>query len=158
MEPPSAASPAADVENLLVAGTTFSNDIFPSVETEDSVRPNPGLRHSKSSFNLANVLLGKNRATRKAWVEKGFLSNCLTFTFLLVGLLIRFFSPDSAAGDFILGFGLFGFSGGITNWLAVKVRQLLVNVIFDVILSLLAPLLCSDALRQSWVVGLLPVR
>ena len=67
------------------------------------------------------------------------MSNCCTFTIMLIGLLFRLLagSPEASCGaggaisvpsptsmqtlsKYVLAGGLFGFAGGITNWLAVK--------------------------------------
>jgi len=56
--------------------------------------------------------------------EKGNISNIITFLIMVAGLAMRFGMDtkwdDNVAGRYILAFGLFGFAGGITNWLAVK--------------------------------------
>eukprot|EP00003_Mantamonas_plastica_P030021 TRINITY_DN726_c2_g1_i3.p1 TRINITY_DN726_c2_g1~~TRINITY_DN726_c2_g1_i3.p1 ORF type:complete len:357 (-),score=105.64 TRINITY_DN726_c2_g1_i3:74-1144(-) len=52
-------------------------------------------------------------------MNKGFISNSITFLIMIIGLIIKATAPGVAA-DYILAAGLFGFSGGITNWLAVK--------------------------------------
>ena len=50
-------------------------------------------------------------------IEKGRLSNSITFLMLILGV---FYTPDIIYAEWILAAGLFGFAGGITNWLAVK--------------------------------------
>jgi uncharacterized membrane-anchored protein YjiN (DUF445 family) len=60
----------------------------------------------------------------KKFLNKGDLSNLATFIIMLLGVLVEVVFVNS--GDlqqkynFVLAFGLFGFAGGITNWLAVK--------------------------------------
>lgn len=50
----------------------------------------------------------------------------ITFVFMAAGLALRVVFKDDwreesmAYGRYILAFGLFGFAGGVTNWLAVK--------------------------------------
>lgn len=39
---------------------------------------------------------------------------------MVVGILLTKLDGDTLAAKYILGFGLFGFAGGLTNWLAVK--------------------------------------
>ncbi|GAB5370710.1 hypothetical protein AAMO2058_001516600 [Amorphochlora amoebiformis] len=51
--------------------------------------------------------------------EKGFLSNIVSLVFLIIGLAWRL-TEDSLGARYVLSFGLFGFAGGVTNWLAVK--------------------------------------
>mmetsp|Transcript_25627 Transcript_25627/g.84371 ORF Transcript_25627/g.84371 Transcript_25627/m.84371 type:complete len:307 (-) Transcript_25627:141-1061(-) len=56
--------------------------------------------------------------------EKGNISNMVTFAVMIAGLAMRFGMDqdweDNIAGRYLLAFGLFGFAGGVTNWLAVK--------------------------------------
>eukprot|EP01028_Stygiella_incarcerata_P012330 TRINITY_DN750_c0_g1_i1.p1 TRINITY_DN750_c0_g1~~TRINITY_DN750_c0_g1_i1.p1 ORF type:complete len:306 (+),score=85.80 TRINITY_DN750_c0_g1_i1:163-1080(+) len=58
--------------------------------------------------------------------NKGFLSNLTTFVVFLIGLTLVLVADNAGdkhkyyVGPYILSFGLFGFAGGITNWLAVK--------------------------------------
>ena len=52
--------------------------------------------------------------------NKGDMSNLLTFTVMVIGLVVRGVEPDSVGGSYVLAAGLFGFAGGLTNWLAVK--------------------------------------
>jgi len=59
------------------------------------------------------------------WCNKSFLSNCISFTILLTGAILTYTIGEQSksgyiASRYILSFGLFAFSGGITNWLAVK--------------------------------------
>mmetsp|Transcript_7830 Transcript_7830/g.10746 ORF Transcript_7830/g.10746 Transcript_7830/m.10746 type:complete len:313 (-) Transcript_7830:213-1151(-) len=57
----------------------------------------------------------------EVWCEKGFISNVITFVILIIGLLMRIGSSENNTfARYVLTFGLFGFSGGVTNWLAVK--------------------------------------
>ena len=53
-------------------------------------------------------------------INKGTLSNLASGTLLLTGLLLAATETAVAASDVILSIGLFAFSGGITNALAVK--------------------------------------
>lgn len=39
---------------------------------------------------------------------------------MLLGIVLHSSSPDSTFIKYLLAFGLFGFAGGMTNWLAVK--------------------------------------
>merc|ERR1719331_703272 len=53
--------------------------------------------------------------------NKGDYSNVATAVVLIIGLVMRTsLGARNASAGFILAFGLFGFAGGITNWLAVK--------------------------------------
>lgn len=53
-------------------------------------------------------------------INKGTISNLVSGTLLLTGLLLAATETAAAASDVILSIGLFAFSGGITNALAVK--------------------------------------
>jgi len=53
--------------------------------------------------------------------NKGDVSNFATLFVFVVGVTLRAcVGKDSAVASLVLAFGLFGFAGGITNWLAVK--------------------------------------
>ena len=53
--------------------------------------------------------------------NKGDYSNVATAMVLVIGLIMRTsLGARNASAGFILAFGLFGFAGGVTNWLAVK--------------------------------------
>lgn len=39
---------------------------------------------------------------------------------MIIGIVMQSVSGNTTAAKYILGFGLFGFAGGVTNWLAVK--------------------------------------
>lgn len=43
-----------------------------------------------------------------------------TFLLMVIGILLHSKYSDSTFVKYFLAFGLFGFAGGITNWLAVK--------------------------------------
>ena len=56
-------------------------------------------------------------------LEKGTVSNSISFFTLTVGLVATMVSAEGLLhhlGPWLLAAGLFGFAGGITNWLAVK--------------------------------------
>ena len=53
--------------------------------------------------------------------NKGDHSNVATALILVLGVILRAsLGSRNAGAGFILAFGLFGFAGGVTNWLAVK--------------------------------------
>ena len=52
------------------------------------------------------------------YFEKGNVSNLISFGLLGVGLFARM--EGVVGGGWVLAVGLFGFAGGVTNWLAVK--------------------------------------
>lgn len=65
----------------------------------------------------------------EAYCNKGNISNLVTFVIMVVGLVWVLLEPSDAdgaktasrdVGDYVLALGLFGFAGGTTNWLAVK--------------------------------------
>ena len=51
-----------------------------------------------------------------SFFNKGNISNFISFSLLVVGLVAH----PSGWGAWVLAAGLFGFAGGLTNWLAVK--------------------------------------
>eukprot|EP00762_Andalucia_godoyi_P001896 ANDGO_06017.mRNA.1 hypothetical protein AMSG_06634 len=59
-------------------------------------------------------------------LNKGFLSNLFTFVMMVIGFIIVIVSDSkgdkshAVIGDYVLAFGLFGFMGGFTNWIAIK--------------------------------------
>jgi len=76
------------------------------------------------SSNLIRLKVQKVTFQDK-WCNKSFLSNCTSFTILLTGAILTYTVGEenqsaSTASRYVLSFGLFAFSGGITNWLAVK--------------------------------------
>ncbi len=50
--------------------------------------------------------------------EKGKISNLISFLVLIAGLVGRW--QEVVGSEWVLAVGLFGFAGGVTNWLAVK--------------------------------------
>lgn len=54
---------------------------------------------------------------KKIIIEKGRISNSITFFLLILGII---FTPEIVYAEWLLAAGLFGFAGGFTNWLAVK--------------------------------------
>ncbi|MDE2742517.1 MAG: DUF445 family protein, partial [Gemmatimonadota bacterium] len=55
---------------------------------------------------------------KKARWEKGNVSNLISFALLVAGLWGRI--EGISGSEWVLAVGLFGFAGGATNWLAVK--------------------------------------
>jgi hypothetical protein len=97
----------------------------------------PSTSPARNSFDFADALLGDSRRNVghqywQSWLNKGDLSNVFTFGVFLLGLILRAAVGDSTEDEegnstgsaqianFVFSFGLFGFAGGITNWLAVK--------------------------------------
>eukprot|EP00746_Dinoflagellata_sp_MGD_P009266 gnl/MRDRNA2_/MRDRNA2_118757_c0_seq1.p1 gnl/MRDRNA2_/MRDRNA2_118757_c0~~gnl/MRDRNA2_/MRDRNA2_118757_c0_seq1.p1 ORF type:complete len:391 (-),score=80.77 gnl/MRDRNA2_/MRDRNA2_118757_c0_seq1:86-1258(-) len=53
--------------------------------------------------------------------NRGGIANGITFFLLVVGLVLQFvLDEEMQPYNFVLAIGVFGFAGGITNWLAVK--------------------------------------
>eukprot|EP01083_Nonionella_stella_P089759 250581_1 len=68
---------------------------------------------------------GDTGATREttfleSWVHKGNVANSISGFVMIVGLILKFTTNGSTFSRYVLSLGLFGFAGGITNWLAVK--------------------------------------
>lgn len=63
----------------------------------------------------------KEASWQEVVCEKGFVSNVVSCVVMIIGLAMRFSAgPEDVAARYVLSFGLFGFAGGVTNWLAVK--------------------------------------
>lgn len=70
------------------------------------------------------------REMLRPYMNKGSISNCATFSIMLVGMLLKAATAGTECGAartfgqecarWILAAGLFGFAGGITNWVAIK--------------------------------------
>ena len=75
----------------------------------------------------------------KRFWNKGTVSNTISFILLLLGLAGR--SESWVGHPWLLAAGLFGFAGGLTNWLAVK-------MLFDRI-PLTVPALFPTAFERS---------
>jgi len=57
----------------------------------------------------------------RRFFNKGNNSNLFTFLIMITGILLRaFLGHENVFAKYILAFGIFGFAGGITNWLAIK--------------------------------------
>ena len=55
---------------------------------------------------------------KKSHLEKGNVSNLISFGVLVAGIVGRM--EGITGNEWVLAAGLFGFAGGVTNWLAVK--------------------------------------
>ena len=55
----------------------------------------------------------------RKYLNMGDIANACTFLIMIIGILQKHFIDDTFS-RYVLAFGLFGFAGGITNWLAVK--------------------------------------
>lgn len=72
------------------------------------------LSQSDSDFLTIDKSVGLER-----YISMGDWANIFTFFIMVIGILLKHFINDTFS-RYILAFGLFGFAGGITNWLAVK--------------------------------------
>ena len=85
------------------------------------------------------ALLGPAPTLLEQWCDKGTISNCCTFAAMILGMYLKSSADAAALGGgahdpscapprtlyqafagLVLAMGLFGFAGGITNWLAIK--------------------------------------
>jgi len=64
----------------------------------------------------------KQKSFLEALNNKGDISNLITFAIMCAGLVVEIFvlEPEDRKYNLLLAFGLFGFAGGFTNWLAIK--------------------------------------
>lgn len=72
----------------------------------------------------ANALLAAQEGAGKGpLINKGSVSNAITFVIMAVFIVIKTMQAEgevkNPAVEYGLAFGLFGFAGGVTNWLAV---------------------------------------
>ena len=75
---------------------------------------------------LTNFEQGPARPSGLArWNNKGDISNITTFCLFLFAMLLRT-GGSTSFNEYLLAMGLFGFAGGITNWLAIK-------MLFDIV-------------------------
>jgi len=64
----------------------------------------------------------KQKSFLEALNNKGDISNLITFAIMCAVLVVEIFvlEPEDRKYNLLLAFGLFGFAGGFTNWLAIK--------------------------------------
>lgn len=79
---------------------------------DDSSHPH----ESRVDIDTADAAL---QEYEKKWLEKGNISLWITFVFMVIGLIVVFDDSNPKLGQYLMSFGLFGFAGGFTNWLAV---------------------------------------
>ena len=76
------------------------------------------------TIDLPTVTISENNTSSCSTIiskQKGNLSNLITFLIFIFGILLyTLVDSNHTSIKFILSAGIFGFSGGITNWLAVK--------------------------------------
>jgi hypothetical protein len=85
--------------------------------------------HRQQAGRINPVVLTTYQASRPsglaAFNNKGDISNICTFCLFLFALLLRTGGVNTF-NEYLLAMGLFGFAGGITNWLAIK-------MLFDIV-------------------------
>lgn len=64
--------------------------------------------------------LRPDEAWWRRYVHKGNVSNFVAFVIMIIGIVLVAIWPRVTPYQFILAFGLFGFAGGVTNSLAIK--------------------------------------
>eukprot|EP00742_Colponemidia_sp_Colp-10_P006978 GILJ01007488.1.p1 GENE.GILJ01007488.1~~GILJ01007488.1.p1 ORF type:complete len:340 (+),score=45.29 GILJ01007488.1:63-1022(+) len=96
-------------------------------ESDDTPRHTSNeIEHGEAGQLLLPQGYSQNTFALPQWIRNHFnfgnVSNYVTFFVMILGLMIRASVPDSesSVGRYILSLGLFGFAGGITNWLAIK--------------------------------------
>lgn len=79
---------------------------------------------NNTTIDLPTVTISENNTSSCSEIvskQKGNLSNLITFLIFIIGILLyTLVDSNHISIKFILSAGIFGFSGGITNWLAVK--------------------------------------
>ncbi|KAJ6252147.1 hypothetical protein M0813_14529 [Anaeramoeba flamelloides] len=84
--------------------------------------------YSQDLEDLKKEDISQKKKPKKTWTQKhltkGTISNSITFCIMIVGLILKVTNTENkgqqTTGEYFLAFGLFGFAGGVTNWLAVK--------------------------------------
>eukprot|EP00037_Helgoeca_nana_P016411 m.154481 g.154481 ORF g.154481 m.154481 type:complete len:338 (+) comp23510_c0_seq1:53-1066(+) len=84
--------------------------------------------HEDTTIDLRPISKGKlkNAILACDWKEvwrlqdKGTISNMITFVIMIIGIAGALSAPNDITWLCIRAIGLFGFSGGITNWMAIK--------------------------------------
>jgi len=80
--------------------------------------------NNNTTIDLPTVTISENNTSSCSTIiskQKGNLSNLITFLIFIFGILLyTLVDSNHISIKFILSAGIFGFSGGITNWLAVK--------------------------------------
>ena len=94
--------------------------------TEEGGRTTPPVPEFHGTARTRQVALHQRPEGLAAYMNKGDLSNLFTFCIMLLALICRAAAGATTFLDYLLAFGLFGFAGGITNWLAIK-------MLFDVV-------------------------
>uniref|UniRef100_A0A6A7G7S2 DUF445 domain-containing protein n=1 Tax=Hirondellea gigas TaxID=1518452 RepID=A0A6A7G7S2_9CRUS len=57
---------------------------------------------------------------RDSWLHKGNIANFISGVIMVIGLIMKLAHAEELAVRYVLSVGLFGFAGGVTNWIAVK--------------------------------------
>ncbi|CAD7962627.1 unnamed protein product [Amoebophrya sp. A120] len=102
--------------------------VDPGTPANDSTTAASGGRGPTAQLNLLVEKLDAHaRQFLPPWLHpylnKGDVSNFATFCVMLFGLWLQvvwFETDEQREQNYILAFGLFGFAGGFTNWLAIK--------------------------------------
>jgi hypothetical protein len=83
-----------------------------------------GVRTNSDSGQVANVdyktIVNKKHTFYELYCSPGSISNYLTFGVLVISMILYTVVGKVQPIPYVLSFGLFGFAGGFTNWLAVK--------------------------------------
>ncbi|KAJ5066417.1 hypothetical protein M0811_13615 [Anaeramoeba ignava] len=99
---------------------TSDDDLNISSGNDDLLYRNP----RKSSYKKIEFKPSFYRKWIYPRFNKGFMSNFITFMIMIIGFFLKYLLRHNKNSetplDYIIAFGLFGFAGGITNWLAIK--------------------------------------
>lgn len=75
--------------------------------------------HASAAPPPRAVVRGLFNVDWQRYYTKTFASNACTFALMLVGVFMKSFGDAGPYTRWVLAAGVFGFAGGITNWLAV---------------------------------------
>ena len=103
-------------------------ELTPALSADDGAAGNTTtkLTTGTTATTSTSVPIKPKRTFLQSINNKGDLSNIFTFVLMVIGIVLKTTSGKNVGIDYFLAFGLFGFAGGITNWLAVK-------MLFDIV-------------------------
>ena len=127
-----------DTKNDDKNDTSNNDDESKTIETEQEVivevkeknesvtthNISTGVRTNSNSGHVPNIdyktIVNKKHTFSELYCSPGSVSNYLTFGVLVISMILYTVVGKVQPIPYVLSFGLFGFAGGFTNWLAVK--------------------------------------
>ena len=91
-----------------------------AVHTPQRRSPRAGAKLAGSEPRPMSIQMPGEKTFAERYLNKGNISNLITFVIMIIGIAGFESNRCSTAWAFVMSFGLFGFAGGFTNWLAIK--------------------------------------